>query len=103
MLGEAEYHIRRPMPGITAGASPTPRHGGWWRPKGAASHRPHARSVRPKATQAIGPNPVPTIHLVTGRIDTQPFRIQQIAAREVRMLVIQHFEAVLDTGRTGRL
>jgi len=59
ILGEAEYHIRRPMPGITAGASPTLRHGGWWRPMGAASHRPHARSVSPKATQAIGPNPVP--------------------------------------------
>jgi len=28
---------------------------------GAASHRPHARSFRPKATQAIGPNPVPTM------------------------------------------
>jgi len=27
---------------------------------GAASHRPHARSLRPNATQAIGPNPVPT-------------------------------------------
>jgi hypothetical protein len=26
---------------------------------GAASLRPHARSFRPKATQAIGPNPVP--------------------------------------------
>jgi hypothetical protein len=26
----------------------------------AASHRPYARSFRPKATQAIGPNPVPT-------------------------------------------
>jgi hypothetical protein len=37
---------------------------GWWgqaRPMGAVSHRPHVRSVRPKATQAIGPNPVPTM------------------------------------------
>jgi hypothetical protein len=33
---------------------------------GAASHRPHSRSVRPKATQAIGPNPVPT--LLTSRV-----------------------------------
>jgi len=60
ILGEAEYHIRRLMPSITTGARPTPRHGGWWRPMGAASHRAHARSFRPKATQAIGPNPVPT-------------------------------------------
>jgi len=60
ILGEAEYHIRRPMAGITAGAGTTPRHGGWWRPMGAASHRPDARSFRPNATQAIGPNPVPT-------------------------------------------
>jgi len=60
ILGEAEYDIRRPMPGITAGASPTPRHGGWWRPMGAASHRPHARSLRPNTTKATGPNPVPT-------------------------------------------
>jgi len=49
------------MPGITAGASPTPQLGGWWRPMGAASHRPHARSLRPNATKATGPNPVPTI------------------------------------------
>jgi len=63
ILGEAEYDIRRPMPGITAGASPTPRHGGWWRPMGAASHRPHARSLRPNATKATGPNPVPTLPL----------------------------------------
>jgi len=63
MLGEAEYHIWRPMPGISAGASPTPRHGGWWRPMGATSHRPHARSFRPKATQATRPNPVPTLPL----------------------------------------
>jgi len=42
ILGEAQYHIRRPMPSITAGASPTPQHGGWWRPMGAASHRPAA-------------------------------------------------------------
>jgi len=48
------------MPGIAAGASPTPQHGGWWRPMGAASHRPHARSLRPNATKATGPNPVPT-------------------------------------------
>jgi len=34
--------------------------GGWWRPMGAASHQPHARSLRPNATQDIGPNPVPT-------------------------------------------
>jgi len=27
---------------------------------GAASHRPNARSLRPNATQAIGPNPMPT-------------------------------------------
>jgi hypothetical protein len=27
---------------------------------GAASHRPHARSLRPNATKATGPNPVPT-------------------------------------------
>jgi len=47
--------------GITAGARLTLQHGGWWRPMGAASHRPHARSFRPKATQAIGPNPVPTL------------------------------------------
>jgi hypothetical protein len=60
ILGFAEYHIRRPMPSITTGASPTPRHGGWWRPIGAASHQPHARNFWPKATQAIGPNPVPT-------------------------------------------
>jgi hypothetical protein len=36
----------------------------WWgqaRPMGAVSHRPHVRSVRPKATQAIWPNPVPTL------------------------------------------
>ena len=61
ILGEAEYHIRRPMPSITAGDRPTPRHGGWWRPIRAASHRPHARSLRPNATRAIGPNPVPTL------------------------------------------
>ena len=64
ILGEAEYHIRRPMPSITAGDRPTPRHGGWWRPMGAASHRPHARSLRPmeppNAAQAIGLYPVPT-------------------------------------------
>jgi hypothetical protein len=60
ILGEAEYHIRRPMPSITAGAGPNPRHGGWWRPMGAASHWFQARSFRPKATQAIGPNPLPT-------------------------------------------
>ena len=34
---------------------------------GAASHRPHARSFRPKATQAIGPNPVPTCRNLTTR------------------------------------
>jgi len=37
---------------------------GWWgqaRPMGAVSHRPHARSLRPNATNAIGPNPVPTL------------------------------------------
>jgi len=50
ILGEAEYHIRGPMPGITAGASPTLRHGGWWRPMGAASHRPHARSLGPSGS-----------------------------------------------------
>jgi len=33
------------MPSITAGARPTPRHGGW---------------CRPNATQAIGPDPVLT-------------------------------------------
>jgi len=31
-----------------------------WRPMGAASHRPDAHSLRLNATQAIGPNPVPT-------------------------------------------
>ena len=63
ILGFAEYHIRRPIPGITARARLTLQHGGWWRPMGAASHRPHARSFRPKATIAIGPNPVPTLPL----------------------------------------
>jgi hypothetical protein len=57
ILGEAEYDIRRPMPSITAGDRPTPRHGGWWRPMGAASHRPHARSLRPNATQPSGQIP----------------------------------------------
>jgi len=28
---------------------------------GAASHRPHARSLRPNATKATGPNPVATV------------------------------------------
>jgi len=45
ILGEAEYHIRRPMPSITAGASPTPRHGGWWRQQ-ATSHMPAALGRR---------------------------------------------------------
>jgi len=50
------------MPGITAGASPTPQHGGrrgWWgqaRPMGAVGG-----CKPPYATKAIGPNPVPTI------------------------------------------
>ena len=69
ILGEAEYHIRRPMPGTTAGASPTPQHGGrrgWWgqaRLVGAGEanggRKPPAScpSLRPNAT---GPNPVPT-------------------------------------------
>jgi hypothetical protein len=33
---------------------------------GAASHRPHARSLRPHATKAIGPIPVPTL---SGNLD----------------------------------
>jgi len=63
ILSEAKYHIWRLMPSITAGAKLTPRHGGWWRPMGAASHQRHARSLRPNATQAIGTNPVPTDEL----------------------------------------
>jgi hypothetical protein len=74
ILGEAEYHIRRPMPGITAGASPTPRHGGWWRPMGAASHRPHARSLRPNATKATGPNPVRTLAISINTVLTELIR-----------------------------
>jgi hypothetical protein len=49
------------MPRIIAGERPTPRHGGWWRPMGAASHRPHARSLRPNATQPSGQ--IPCQHL----------------------------------------
>jgi hypothetical protein len=44
ILGEAEYHIRRLMPSITAGARPTLQHGVWWRPMGAASHRAKSRA-----------------------------------------------------------
>jgi hypothetical protein len=43
ILGEAEYHNRSLMPNITPEARPPPRHGGWWRPMGAVSHRLHAR------------------------------------------------------------
>jgi hypothetical protein len=57
ILGEAEYHIWRPMPSITAGASPTPRHGGWWRPMRAATHRPHARGLRPSPHKPSGQIP----------------------------------------------
>jgi len=35
------------MPSIAARTRPTLRHGGWWRPVGAASHRPDAPRVRP--------------------------------------------------------
>jgi len=66
ILGEAEYHIRRQMPSTTAGASPTLRHGGWWRPMGAASHRPHARSLRPSV--AVSPR-MP--HKPSGQIPCQ--------------------------------
>jgi hypothetical protein len=31
---------------------------------GAASHWPHARSLSPNATKAIGPNPVPTMKVM---------------------------------------
>ena len=90
ILGEAEYHIRRPMPGITTGASPTPQHGGWWRPMGAASHRPHARSLRPNATKATGSNPVPTYYVKSSglgfpsaRVFSFGSHIQTIAAQEM--------------------
>jgi len=68
ILGEAEYHIRRPMPSITAGASPTPRHEGWWRPMGAASHRPHARSLRPSGAVSSQ-----TPHKPSGQIPCQHY------------------------------
>jgi len=54
------------MPSTTAGASPTPRHGGWWRPMGAASHRPHARSLRPSGS--VSPR---TPHKPSGQIPCQ--------------------------------
>jgi hypothetical protein len=68
MLGEAEYHIRRPMPGITAGASRTPQHGGWrgwWgqaRPMGAVSHRPHARALGQTPQKPPGQIPCQQLH-----------------------------------------
>jgi len=71
ILGEAEYHIRRPMPSSTAGARPTLRKGGWRRPMGAASHRPHARSLRPLG--AISPG---TPHKPSGQIPCQHERVQ---------------------------
>ena len=67
------------MPSITAGASPTHQHGGWWRPMGAASHRPHARSLRPNATKATGPNPVPTLTLDTVRDRSGPSSVQSVS------------------------
>jgi hypothetical protein len=60
ILGEAQYHIRRPMPSITAGASLTPQHGGWWGPMGAASHRTsdlqsgQIKSLILEAAQSLG-------------------------------------------------
>jgi len=39
ILGDAEYHNRNPMPSITPGARPPPRHGDWWRPMEATSHQ----------------------------------------------------------------
>jgi hypothetical protein len=44
ILGEAEYHIRRPMPGITAGARPTLQHGAGGGPRG-----PQATGLMPAA------------------------------------------------------
>jgi len=46
----------------------------------AASHRPQARSVRPKATQAIGPNPVPTDDTLTAYLDL----CSQVHSQEAR-------------------
>ena len=66
IISEAECHIQSPIPSINAGATPTLQHRGWWRPMGAASHRPHARisgsgtCMPANATQAIGPNALPT-------------------------------------------
>jgi hypothetical protein len=47
--------------------------GGRW---GAASHQPHARSLRPNATQDIGTNPVPTDELSMG-LNTSNFSKSQ--------------------------
>jgi hypothetical protein len=44
VLGEAEYHIRRPMLGITAGARPTLQHGAGGGPWG-----PQATGLMPAA------------------------------------------------------
>jgi len=76
ILGKAEYHIRRPMPGITPGASPPPQHGGrrgWCgqaRLVGAGEanggHKPLASCPSlpaPNTWEATGPNPVPTLPL----------------------------------------
>jgi len=74
------------MPGTTARASPTPRHGGWWLPMGAASHRPHARSLRPNATKATGPNPVPTHSSMENSSET--CTCQHIKSREPQLVFI---------------
>jgi len=64
ILGKAKYYMQRPMQSITAWARPTSRHGGWWRPNRAAIHQPKPSNFRPKAKEAIRPNPVPTVEVM---------------------------------------
>jgi len=56
ILGEAEYHIRRPIPSITAGARPTIQHGG---------RKPPASCPKPLAERH-------TSHRAKSRADTPP-------------------------------
>ena len=60
------------MPSITPGARSPPQHrGGQW-PMGAASHRPHARSLRPMGS--VSPR---TPHKQSGQIPCQHFVLHQ--------------------------
>jgi hypothetical protein len=75
ILGEAECHIRRPMPSITAGASRTPRHGGWWGQQ-ATGHMPAALGRR----GLISPERH-TSHRAKSRANTKPNKRQSTKTR----------------------